>query len=270
MKIKYTKNGKKVAILKKLNKNQSMVQEIIILNNKEVLDENNIIIDNFNLFDDKVKTWKEKNIEEIEKEYEKKLELYNKKNKELENKEKTTIRALDAKIKSLEKYIDTDILKAFKMVSCVLTDKFRYIISDCFSPDIKKFNFLEDVCYFDSYYCEKQFEDLRLLSLFGNSKGDLFYKINKYNDGSGSDTKIFLFKTLKEAKEKLKELYENKKSYDDETIEIYKKHNLTFNKEKLKKYKQEQINFQKELIEQTKKQLNDQVKKLKNIRRSHE
>lgn len=39
----------------------------------------------------------------------------------------------------------------------------------------------------------------RLLSLYGNFSGDIFYCINSYGDGSGSDGKMKPFKTKKEA-----------------------------------------------------------------------
>ena len=54
---------------------------------------------------------------------------------------------------------------------------------------------------------ERKFDSLRLLSLFGSSKGDLMYRLHPYGDASGNgDRKVYGFRTYEEAARKSIEL----------------------------------------------------------------
>ncbi len=48
---------------------------------------------------------------------------------------------------------------------------------------------------------QDSYNGYRLLSLFGNTKGDLEWRINRYSDGSGSDCTVSLCMSLEEGKE---------------------------------------------------------------------
>lgn len=63
----------------------------------------------------------------------------------------------------------------------------------------------EDVVKSDEGWTKPKF---RLLSLLGNSSGDLGWSVNAYTDGSGSSHPIHLFKTEEEAKRKAQQLFD--------------------------------------------------------------
>lgn len=87
-----------------------------------------------------------------------------------------------AELKDLQAYLDGRIT--------------HYVVCS-YSPAIVKFSETK------SEYANNG--ELRLLSLFGDSKGHLTWRLNQYRDGSGSSTDVYPCLSEEEAKEKLRD-----------------------------------------------------------------
>jgi hypothetical protein len=260
METKFTKDGKKVIVLGKLNSEESIVQEIFINNGQEIPAGENFVTKG--LLDFPIKSWKESNLIEIEKDYDKKKKEIEKRMDDLRKTEYTTIQALKAKLNALKSYVDTDFLKAFEMVSDFLTNKIKYVIMNEYNPKIIEYDYEKLMTYNESRYSSICFDGVKLLSLFGKSEGDLTFRIHNYSDGSGGSSEILFFKTLEEAKEKLKEICDNKKEYNNNTIEQYKKYGIELLEGKYKDYLEKQEEYKEKQINAYKKDIQDLENKI--------
>ena len=80
---------------------------------------------------------------------------------------------------------------------------------------------------------------LKLISLAGNSKGDLLYRVHAYPDGSGRPPAkwlLWLFSTLEEAKEKILELIEEGKQLSINKIRTLLEYDLPINQTLLNEF----------------------------------
>lgn len=233
METKYTKDGKKVVVIGKLNDQQTIVQEIFIVNGCEVPGGENFVVKG--LLDNPGVSWKEKKIADIEKNYDVKITEYERKMKKLREKERVYMEGLNNKILQMSSFIDNASAEAFNMVSDLMLGKYKYYINSKYEPDINDFT-IEDSARDDDVWSYVKNEGIKLISLFGKSDGDLHFRINKYRDGSGGWDYLYLFKTLEEAKIKCFELIDEDKYLTETDIEIMDKWGITPNPEKLEAY----------------------------------
>lgn len=201
---KYTQDGKKVVVLGKLNSEEYIVQEIFISEGQEIPGGENFIAKG--LLDAPAESWKDKNLREKEQNYERRMKELD---REFERKAKiladTTKKsslaasALFAFASGTEHEAEIGTLKAF------LSGEITHVFIDDYKPEIVEWN--SDFPFVtESYYGERKVESMRLVSLFGNSAGKLDYTINKWGDGSGSDTRFFPFTSRAAALAKAQEV----------------------------------------------------------------
>lgn len=151
------------------------------------------------------------------------------KRKELKDLEKST----EDKLNKFKKH------KALKNLEDFIEGNIKYlcIVRTCygFSFDIQEYIGSEH----NPLYDFRTQGDLKLLTLFGKSNGDLQWKINQYTDGSGVYHEVFLCKSKEEAVETVKVIIEEKLSKEttlsDDTIEdlnkVCEKYNIELSKE---------------------------------------
>lgn len=261
MEYKFTKEGKKVAVIGKINSQQFIVQEIFISNGQEIPMGENFVVTS--LLDNPVKSWKETNLENLENNYEKNKKEIERKNRELRNTEEKLRDKITEKLKIFEKTISHLDIKAFEYVSDFLTDKFKFVvIKDYRNAKIDDYNLFR--CTYDDD--RGYFESFKLITLMGKTNGDLSFNVNRFSDGSGHDKEIFLYKTIEEAKNKLIEINEKNENYNSEIIQEYKKYNIKLNEEKYKKYIElKKINIERD-IEYVEKEIKKQKEKLKELK----
>lgn len=85
-----------------------------------------------------------------------------------------------------------------------------------------------------------KYEDkIRLISLYGHSNGDIGWRINSYNDGSGGEYDCFLFTDYEMARTELKKILLNK-NINEYDIKEAQKHNIELPAEKIEQFKKEQ------------------------------
>ncbi|PXB01163.1 hypothetical protein [Pectobacterium carotovorum] len=86
----------------------------------------------------------------------------------------------------------------FEHLTNVLTGQYDFVVTDSYRiPDIKGFQ--EAVSQIDHYCGRRDYEGVRLISVLGNSDGNLAYKLNEYRDGSGSYSTVNFFKSHENA-----------------------------------------------------------------------
>lgn len=89
------------------------------------------------------------------------------------------------------------------MLSMFITGTIEYVVRDSYRIEAPVP--MKDIAiYWDDWY-GKKYNGLKLFSVFGDSQGNIDYRINQYNDGSGSWEKIYVFRTYDEALNKIKE-----------------------------------------------------------------
>lgn len=188
MEMKYTKDGRKVLVVGKLNSEQHIVQEIFVTNGQEVPSGESFVVSV--LLDAPAESWKEKNLRQLE-------ERYDKSRKNLErqtNEVNQRLRVAEEKAKhrtaallAFAKNSDHEQLKTLhSFLSGEIT---HFFVDSSYSPEIVDWNSNKPY-QTDSWAGRMKVEGMALISLFGNSNGQMNYRINKYRDGSGSNATI--------------------------------------------------------------------------------
>ena len=251
MDTKYTKDGKKVAVLGKLNNEEWIVQEIFVTNGKEFPGGENFTTKT--LLDEPAKSWAEKHKDETER----------------------TLKAARAVLEKLQ--TDTKIIRQKKNAA----DLINKIIASYSEIDVAQ---LETLCLFVSGqithcviktwngYQIRQLADLlssnndygrlegiKLVSLFGcrengeRQNGDRYYslawRINQYRDGSGSESTIWPCVSHDAAIAKIDELIADSPACQ-ELIDLKKKYNLQNpTAEKISDYRKKYLDAQEKNVE---------------------
>jgi len=96
---------------------------------------------------------------------------------------------------------------------------------------------------FNDAKCEYDKEDLKLLTLFGNSKGDLTWRLSSYSDGSSGRREVIPCCSYEEAQKAL-QLWmdeEIKETISEKYVDLAKKYNLKIEPDYIKKVRDDQI-----------------------------
>ncbi len=258
---KYTKDGKKVIVIGQLNNQETIVQEIFIVEGQEIPGGENFVV--IGLLDKPGVSWKENKITSLEERYTKADKEYDNKMDELRKKERIVLKAVEYKLSALSKTIDNISMEAFDMVGKFLRDEYKYVVESEYAPCIKPFAIEENMktmgsCGWDNVKCD----GIKLITLLGSSEGNLNFRLNQYRDGSGGGTKISLFVTLEEAKEKLVEIINSKKELSEGNITELKKWGIEPDKEKYKVYMDNKKAYANKRIEECKDRLKEAEQKL--------
>lgn len=197
--IKYTSDGKKVAVIGKLNAEQTIVQEIFVSAGQEIPSGENFVVKS--LHDQPSESWKEKNLRELEQRYEttkKKLEdSLSAQEKSLELARSKAKHHADALLAFAVKAEASQLETLVKFLSGEIT----HVYKAGYYPEI--FEWAEDNdsfdCENDSWSRRVKVDGLKLVSLYGYSDGNLGYRIHTYRDGSGGSATIYPATSYKEA-----------------------------------------------------------------------
>ncbi|CDM90424.1 hypothetical protein [Xenorhabdus bovienii] len=208
METKFLSDGRKVAVLGKLNAQESIVQEIFVTESGVEIPSG----ENFttkNLHDEPVKSYQAKQLEVHEVGIEKAKQERNR---------------IDSQIKDIKNKLSAyrDILKSVTMLSeninehdfshflDVITGNVKYAVQvNSYSmPKIEPA--IEYMTIIEHDYGNRKYKGLRLLSVLGNSNGNLAYKINRWGDGSGGYDDVVFFNDIQPAREYVKNIALNR------------------------------------------------------------
>lgn len=231
METKFTKDGRKVAVVGKLNKTQYIVQEIFVTENGDEFPQGeNFTVDS--VFDEKVESHKDREIKTLNDNIEKakkSLDSINHEIKQFEQRRTAAaeiMKQIDCTIKELPNF-DFDFFCDF---AC---GNFKYAISlDNRGRMVNKGSHYEDpIDVFarferNSWNNVDKFDMVRLVSLLGKSNGNLEYGISRWSDGGDFSTGWVFFKTRTDLFNWLNEYgnkYHDDGSLTEMEMEVFKK-----------------------------------------------
>lgn len=244
MEIKYTKDGKKVAIVNIVNANQYIVQEIYLVEDNEIPQGEQFVINSSDLKNDYVATsWHARQLQREKETYEEKLEHYSRQLKGLNANYRKICTVMKQKTKYLKSLSEKINNSMFDRLIDFLTGKIKYVVVNHYGR--------YEICGFNSTIIGAvPFDDtLKLISLFGDDDGSLTFRINNYSDGSGNQKTIMPFKTYDTALVYVKNEINALNEYNDNIIETAKKYSVVLKPELVKKYWQQKIDVKQKQID---------------------
>lgn len=239
METKFLSDGRKVAVLGKLNAVESIVQEIFITDSGVEIPSG----ENFttkNLHDEPVKSYQQKQLERIE------VDI-----KSAQRKKENIESEIDGVRNKLSAY--RDILKSVSMLSDninaqdfshflnVITGNVKYAVPVSYSMPFEIKDAVDFMSQIDSSWHGKKYEGLKLLSVLGSSEGNIGYKLNRWKDGSGDDTSVLFFNEIDAARNYIKnKLFDglDKATIDGLTLRKLYESGIKFTTEETEKLKE--------------------------------
>lgn len=193
---KYLSDGRKVVLVGWLNNVEAIVQEIFVTAaGDEIPSGERFVVKS--LHDTPVKSYKDKELERLEKREKdaKATILRLEKEIELIDERLKTRRAMASCIEKAAKSMspeDLDLLEMFTTGQIKWAVDLDYRINDPVPFD----TYFADV---DTEYGRRRFDGIKLLTLFGTSEGNLRFRVNHYRDGSGCYSNSYFFKDRESA-----------------------------------------------------------------------
>lgn len=235
--IKFTSDGKKVAIIGKLNAQETIVQEIFIVGDAEIPSGENFVVKS--LHDAPSISWKDQEIKRVKEYNERLIKTLNDENKRYDEAISRATQRLKEETKKLSdkfKFIASAVKNAdensFNALLNFLEGKIKFLVKNDGYPDILIFS-QEAEKYSDNDY----WSGINLISLFGKDDGTLQFRIFDYYDGYKSYINVIPFETEQEAILKLHEVIDNIKEYNEHIISVAKKYEIKLNEVKFNDYK---------------------------------
>lgn len=209
---KFTSDGRKVAIVGKLNAQETIVQEIFVSDGSEIPSGEHFVVKS--LHDAPAESWKAKNLRELEERYERVKARLEAEGKQAQRQLGLAIEKAKEKAKCLMAFANNSDDSQLDLLRAFLSGEITHYARLGYYPEIMT---ADDTAMFqvDNHYGETRMEATRLISVFGSSGGKLDYRINDYRDGSGSFTSIIPCRSYDEALAHLQ-------GYCNEHIEKYK------------------------------------------------
>lgn len=244
--IKYTTDGKKVKVIGELNQTEKIVQEIYVTESGEEIPQGRHFIAK-DLLDEPAKTWRELRMEQIEIKFDNIEKDWERKIRVLEEEKKSIYSSLTHSVKWLKNVArEPDrsdmFIDVINTLALFLSDEDKWIFfKDYGDWYIKKFDDYGKNPEFEKYDDYSVVKSLRLISLYGNTDGNLVYGVNEFSDGSGSHKEFKIFGSREEAVIFAQSILDEKIRYGDKDIENAERLGLTLGEEKLKFFKDSKI-----------------------------
>lgn len=246
--IKYTTDGKKVVVIGDLNQTEKIVQEIFVTDDGTETPMGEMFVVK-SLLDKPAKSWKEKELEELENRYESEKKYWEQKFDKLRGEKEQLYQALCARVKWLRNVAKEPHPQTLKDAITTLADFLSptekwVIVGNYSSMELAKFdddgiNFLDKFEWSSYGYGHKRYDSMRLLSLYGYSNGDLQYNVNEYSDGSGSDKSVKFFRSREAGIEYMQKYIDSVEEYNSSHIDMAKKYGLILDADKVAEYNRE-------------------------------
>jgi hypothetical protein len=246
MEIKYTTDGRKVCVVGSLNAQEKIVQEIFISNGSEIPSGENFVVKS--LHDAPAKSWKQTELEKIEKEYETTRPRQQKEIEEWTRKHRSQLDDIKARIEYVTKVGKNISPESFQPLIDFLTGSVKWIVKTQYTIEILPFE----------QFHKAEENSLKLITLFGQDDGTLCYRLNRWSDGSGGNESFKPFKTYEEAKDFAQQKLDSKESVSDSDLKLAAAHGLILDSTKLEKYKQSRIADIEKNIQSSLKNIEDQ------------
>lgn len=268
--IKYTTDGRKVVMVGVLNQSEKIVQEIFVAEDgTEMPSGERFVVKT--LLDTPAKTWRQKELEQLEQIYESERKEWETKINNLRKEKSLAYAALAARVKWLRNVAkephQQELKDAISRIADILANENKYVVvRDYCRYTMAPFNDegINILDRIDRDFGRTRYDSMRLLSLYGDCSGNLEFRINTYSDGSGNDQLVMFFRDEKQATEYIQAKINAVTEYTRGTIETAEAYGLRLDSNKLKAYQAKQREYiEKEIaaldqrIEGYKRSLND-------------
>lgn len=255
MQYKFTTDGKKVTIVGKLNAQETIVQEIFVTESgAEIPQGENFVVKS--LLDEPAKSWKQKAIEDAEKNYESNRKKYEEEERVLRLKYKQLIQDLKDKISSIRQMSAKLSQESFDRVFDFISGEITHVVYENYS-DLS-------IIPFDKFLTGNEY-GLKLVTLYGKDDGTLSFRLNEYSDGSGSSKTFFPFKSHEDAVLFLSERLKSKEKIYAKDIETANKYGIVLDAEKISAARDYALEQVQKNIETNRKQYKDYRMRLDEI-----
>jgi hypothetical protein len=194
---KYTTDGKKVIVIGNLNSQEIIVQEIFVTEDgAEIPSGEHFLVKT--LHEKPVESWKAKDIRKMEARYDLRKSELKHKTDQMELRHRRRNNELGALIKHsrfLFDHVDEEVVGTFLSF---LNGEITHVVKPGWSYQILPFADATDVP--DSWDSK-----LKLITLFGETEGELEWRLGRYSDGSGSNELIIPCTSMDDAKSVLEQ-----------------------------------------------------------------
>lgn len=243
---KFLSDGRKVAIVGKLNAKETIVQEIFIANGNEIPSGENFVVKS--LHDSPVISYQIKEnqrLKEQKERYKRKIDDLTEAYNNIEQK----LKARRDILKNVDKFIQLVPEEEMEVFTMFLTGTIEYIVVDSYNITEPQ-KMIDKIVSWDNYR-EQRYDELKLISVMGGSDGKLGYKIHRYSDGSGNTDYCYPFANLEDARLHIK--YRaigmiEKNSLSKESYDVCKKMDIKFTENHEAMFKKKYLDILKENI----------------------
>lgn len=214
---KYLADGRKVVIVGVLNQNESIVQEIFVTEAGDEVPSGERFVAK-SLHDSPVVSHKDKRLEQIEK----RIKDSEAEWQALKNKKAETTRQLGllrTVLKSSKRFVEAFDKADLEHLSLVMSGNAKWVVYDRGMVE-RPVPILDALDYEDGWSRDSP---IKLISLLGNSNGNLSFSLHRYPDGSGGDgDKVSFFGTWGEAVGAVREIAELRLSVEKLSLKEYR------------------------------------------------
>jgi len=201
METKFLSDGRKVVVVGALNNQETIVQEMFVTQQgDEIPGGERFVVKS--LHDHPVETYLSREKKKQEQALETAKAALEKVNHEIKHTKNKLLfwQGFLNQTKALSDHIEE---QDFEYFIDVMTGKMNYAVADTYgAPKIELFE--EYMSVIDNNWHGGKFEGIKLLSLLGNSNGNISLKVSRWPDGSGDYTTVSFFQTYEQAREFVK------------------------------------------------------------------
>ena len=271
METKYTKDGKKVAVLGKLNNEEWIVQEIFVSGDQEIPAGENFTAKG--LLDKPLETWHTQQAIRLQKEAEQlKLEINTARDKLDNIRKKIKVKSLIQQI--TERYQNCDITELDTLFAFMAGEITHLILANYSNYEIVTLEEALEEALEDQD--QGRFDGLKLITLFGcteygqrynnNITNSLQFRINNYRDGSGPNRQIYPCRSHEEAVKLLDQLIADSEA-TEKLIQQKKKYGLVNpTPDKIKTHYDKLVQINTDQIQKTQAQLEEKKQQLETLK----
>jgi hypothetical protein len=219
---------KKVVVVGKLNNQETIVQEVFVVDGNEIPSGENFVVKS--LHDSPSVSWQETEIEKMKTRYEDAKKYYEREMNSLSENQKKARAVFDGCTEIVRKANPA----MFDSVSKLIGGDYKFaLISDYSGVSIVPI--LDFVIDRDGWDI-----NLKLISIFGKSNGDFSWMVNRYRDYSGSWQDFQFFETRDSALQKAEDII-NSKDYTRSKVKFLRDNGLRVDKVKLERMVSDEI-----------------------------
>lgn len=252
---KFTTDGRKVVIVGSLNSQETIVQEVFVSENgAEIPSGENFVVRS--LHDEPVKSWKVKNIENEERDVTRRQADVNRLKESIRHENKR----LEAILSSLKKYKSEDqFYPAWENLERFMAGKITHLVELGWNCGVVEFQKAVEPGPYDS-------GDIKLISLFGGSNGDVAWRLHTYSDHSGGSKTVVPATSYDNAVSILSDFINSKDTVNCYDVSASEKYGFVIDPKKLAVFTKEKISQKEKAVADQKKKLESDLAELESMK----